>query len=313
MEFSAFCRKILAHTAGSDYARTLTVRLYMSGCRGRTVREKTLFRYLNSEVAHVKSSTLRGNYLVANKKGELNFPSPVCIIEMGSLHKYYEMEGWDAACAEVRRQMGTLAAGGFDIQTDMSNFEEIRDNLVLQIFSEKKAKKEHPNCIHFSVADLTVCLRARLHSQRGFSYTDVTEEDLREWNKQIGEELDTAAYIAIGRDNMERKYPPRLYVTMEDFRASFDGEDRGGFMPDDNPLMPEIEELPDCDMIYLSVKGLEDGIDGAIAIFYDRVLTRLLDLLGSGFYVFFYHPDQVMIMPDDREHHEEYRSGVQMM
>ena len=196
---------------------------------------------------------------------------------------------------EVRRIFeilsAALAARENTAFADCSDYEKVRNELILRPLNYQRVKKDIQDVPYIRVGDIALVLYAVMaHSGNDYFTAKIHRNQMQNW-KGSEEEILEEALI-----NTSFLYPPRLYSVEQLLAWEVKQKEDGRFMAQDPFSINRGMRS------HVLTNTLE--INGAIAIFYPGVARKIAEGFGEDFYIAFtsIHEVQVhsasMITPD---------------
>lgn len=176
--------------------------------------------------------------------------------------------------------------------SDCSDYEKVKNELVLRPLSYRQVKDELEDVPHIKVGDVALVLYAVMaHAGCDYFTAKMHRSQMENWNLTEEEVLEEALV------NTSFLYPPRLYSVEDLLVWEGKGHEDGKFMVPDDTLQVKKGMRG-----YILTNTLE--INGSVSVFYPGVAQKIAESLGEDFYIAFtsIHEAQIhgvsMITPD---------------
>ena len=182
--------------------------------------------------------------------------------------------------AHLRRIAG---AGHLEAFKKLDNYEEAKPRLILRLVSLQSKGLE--GCAHEMVGDMALALYMILEEERNqLVSVKVPERYLQTWHKSWKEVCKDVM------DHMMQENPPVLFC-LEDL---IPGNPYAG-----KPLSEADERYFREERYYGECLSTSKKVNGAVAVFYPGVGSRIASLIGGDFYMAFTSIHEVMLHPVD--------------
>lgn len=220
-----------------------------------------------------------------------------------TLYEKFKKEGWQGILPEI---MGELcAAHQRDNHTEWRSESYIKcsEQLIVRPLNYRLNREELADCIYWKFGDMALVLYTQL-GDVGQDYVTmkVRRSMTEKWNVPPKKMLTNALL------NSYAKMPPRLFLS-GDIRFSYDWED-GVFMPRESGRKIRINPGDEEEGIRgyrLTTTRMKNG---AIAIFYPGVQSRLAELLKGDYLVGFTSIHEVVIHPACHKNPNDMKSAI---
>lgn len=172
-----------------------------------------------------------------------------------------------------RALTGSVSGNNRILQLQHGSYEEVKDYLILRPLNLNQFLADLTDIPHIRLHDIALVLYVVIaHNCDDYYTAKINRDQLARWGKTKADILREALA------NTSRLYPPRLYSV----RAILEGDCSPNidFMLDD--VMNMFSENYSS---YILTNSME--LNGAAAMFYPGVLTRLAKFLGQSFYIAF--------------------------
>lgn len=234
----------------------------------------------NKRYANRESDILQMDFLVLKRRTSAGIN--MNRVATRRLYQDSEEKGFDAAFEMIRKSHRDIKNANVDDEKlkkrASTNYEDIRDQLIIRPLNYNLHKSELKDCIYRNVGDFVLVLYQLLGDANNSLVTSkINKQDLERWN-MVGQE---EALMQDALNNSMRLYPPSVYDQRTQRETDFFSKD---FTMQDIMMMGHA--------IILSTIGTTNG---AVALFYPGVVEKMMAIMGGSFLAVFMNINDVMI------------------
>lgn len=196
-----------------------------------------------------------------------------------------------------------VKAEGMVTVGDLSDYESVKDRIVLRLVNFEKNKALLKSCPHKRYMDLAITFRYMVGKDPvGIATSLISNQEYEAWNVEFSELYQVALF------NTMREFPWKM-DSLAKVIADYLKDKAPGTLPDD--LISEIEHMENGENgVSMFVLTNDTGINGATCILYDNVIRNFAKVQESNIFILPSSVHEVMLVPENAETETEFLEAL---
>ena len=285
MEYTQFCEEIFRRLREDEELNLNNVRmtLFTNGCVCQCPEDSRLIKRLNQQYYQSKSDVVRGDWTIVYKDDGSEYEIP--LTQLYQLHRHLGGDMKLVWCEICNALNSSSTSRKYTWLNGIWEYERMKEHLVMRMVPLRKSTCD--GCVGFTHGDMAVVLCDT--SEQDEEKARVQHECLGYWCQ---EEMDVLRETF---NHMLDKYAPDIDMSLNGAASDFD--------------FANLQQYTDVHKPIVILN--QQGVDGAIALFYPGVQRAVSALLtGGNYYAIMPTFDKALIFPASRVTEQQVREKL---